>query len=194
MLKQFLIIGVICALLGLAHGLVGGLKMPEKAKTNLPIIQTSKSPIESEDAASEDENQTSKPEDNDSDNTGTEAETQKTSQASESDESEFTVDALFEFWVSGQATLVDARTEEEYLESHIPGAVHLSMESIDNGLPDSILYLSPDTAIIVYCSGGECHASHSVASLLMEDYGFTNVYVFEKGFAAWEEAGLEVTE
>lgn len=192
MFKQFLIIGVICALLGLAHGLVGGLKMPEKAKTNLPIIQSSNNQKSEKNSTLQQTQEDS--EETSSKDAESRNKTQSTTEASETDETEFTVEALFEFWVSGQATLVDARTEEEYQESHIPGAVHLSMESIDSGLPDQILFLDPSTVIIVYCSGGECHASHSVASLLMEDYGFTQVFVFEKGFAAWEEAGFEVSQ
>jgi len=73
--------------------------------------------------------------------------------------------------VQGDYVLVDVRTELEYNEKHIPGAMNIPNESI---LSDNIKELpDKDQLILVYCRSG--NRSKQAAQKLGE-FGYTNVY------------------
>ena len=75
---------------------------------------------------------------------------------------------------SGDAlTLLDVRTEAEYEESHIPGAVCLPVESIGTQPPASLP--DPDAEILVYCRSGRRSAQ---AAGKLAKRGYTNVSDF----------------
>jgi rhodanese-related sulfurtransferase len=57
---------------------------------------------------------------------------------------------------------------------------------------DSALAGAPkDQRIITYCSGEECDLSLHLARNLL-DFGYTDVYIFFGGSREWENAGLEI--
>lgn len=87
---------------------------------------------------------------------------------------------------------VDARSLAEFTESHVEGAVHLPLESLEGGVrPDALSVLDPAAKIVIYCAGGDCHASHDVA-IRLNALGFKSCYVLKEGFPAWKAAGYEV--
>lgn len=98
-------------------------------------------------------------------------------------------------WLSAQidagAAVVDARPREEFLAAHIPGAVSLPFAEFSKGRPEALDFLPTDATIVIYCSGGDCDASHKVGTML-QSFGFSQTVVFEPGFPAWEQAGLAV--
>ena len=69
--------------------------------------------------------------------------------------------------------IVDARTEEEYAEGHIPGAILIPEYEIadraQSELPDK------DQLILVYCRSGR---RSKIASQALSDLGYTNVKEF----------------
>ena len=69
--------------------------------------------------------------------------------------------------------IVDARTEEEYAEGHIPGAILIPEYEItdraQSELPDK------DQLILVYCRSGR---RSKIASQTLADLGYTNVKEF----------------
>ena len=69
--------------------------------------------------------------------------------------------------------IVDARTEEEYAEGHIPGAILIPEYEIadraQSELPDK------DQLILVYCRSGR---RSKIASQALADLGYTNVKEF----------------
>ena len=67
------------------------------------------------------------------------------------------------------ARLLDVRTPEEYLESHIPGSENVPLLQLED------LYgeVDPDTALYVYCYSGS--RSRMAAEQLL-DMGYTNVH------------------
>lgn len=69
--------------------------------------------------------------------------------------------------------ILDVRTQAEYDESHIPGAILIPNETIGNGKPEQL----PDTdqEILVYCRSG--NRSAQAAKKLVEA-GYTQIYDF----------------
>ncbi len=84
--------------------------------------------------------------------------------------------------------LVDALSPAHYKSSHLPGAVNLPYEFVDEAervLPDK------DAEIVVYCMSPECVASGE-ESRELEGMGYTNVTHFAEGKQAWMKASLPV--
>ncbi len=79
--------------------------------------------------------------------------------------------------------LIDTRSQEDYQEAHINGAINIPADQIAPcPLPEDM-----ETKLILY---GEQAAE---AGIMAEAFGFTNVYLFEAGIDAWREAGNYLT-
>ncbi len=67
--------------------------------------------------------------------------------------------------------LVDVRTQEEYVEEHIPGALLVPVDEIESLAPE----LMPDMegTYIIYCRSGNRSAT---AAQLLIDLGYKNIY------------------
>lgn len=70
----------------------------------------------------------------------------------------------------GEAVVVDVRTEEEYAQSHIPGALLLPNETIDAQTARELLP-DRDALILVYCRSGRrsAQAARKLVELGYED-------------------------
>lgn len=79
---------------------------------------------------------------------------------------------------------VDARSEQDYEQGHVTGAVLLTEEKWESQLGNLFEAWQPDRPIIVYCSAG-CQASHKVADRL-RDLGLDPIYVLKGGYDAWK--------
>jgi rhodanese-related sulfurtransferase len=86
----------------------------------------------------------------------------------------WTVDALW----------IDARTEEEFANGQIPGAINMELASLDADLGDILQVWKPGTPIVVYCSSTSCDISREMARRL-SDSGFEGVYYLHGGWEAW---------
>ena len=75
--------------------------------------------------------------------------------------------------------IVDVRTEEEYNEGHIPGAICIPNESIGSEQPAELPDL--EQVILVYCRSG--NRSKQAAKKLSK-IGYTNIYEFG-GINSW---------
>lgn len=84
--------------------------------------------------------------------------------------------------------LLDARELEEYLVSHIPGAMHLGY---DNPQFDILHKLSKDENIVVYCSIG--YRSEKIGEKLLEQ-GFTDVKNLYGSIFEWANCGYELED
>lgn len=85
--------------------------------------------------------------------------------------------------------LLDVRTEVEYVNGHIPGAVFLPLSQVERVSAMAQL----DDRLVVYCSASECQSSVEAAAEMI-DAGFTAVRVLDGGFPAWEKAGYEIAQ
>jgi len=92
--------------------------------------------------------------------------------------------------------LLDVRTPVEFNESHIEGAVLIPLENGygSNLGPDQLLEarineVPEGEKVLVYCRTGRRNA---VASQMLVDAGYTDVYNMGGGISDWIEAGYPV--
>jgi len=83
--------------------------------------------------------------------------------------------------------LVDALAPMSYAHSHLPGAINLPPEWVDERGPTRIPDL--DAEVVVYCTNSTCDASVASAQRLIE-LGYRNVRHYPGGKQDWKEAGL----
>jgi rhodanese-related sulfurtransferase len=95
---------------------------------------------------------------------------------------------LFE---ENNAAFVDARSESQYKEGHIQGAVNIPWQKVDQFFMDAYDRLAAAQVIITYCDGETCDLSHELA-LFFKEMGFDKVHVLVNGWTVWKEAGLPV--
>ncbi len=87
-------------------------------------------------------------------------------------------------YLSKKAIFVDARTKKDYANGHIKGAINLPYDNFETEVSH---FIEPkEREIIVYCGSEDCNAGLMVAEDLIER-GYTNVRVFEDGWAGWKE-------
>lgn len=84
-------------------------------------------------------------------------------------------------------TVVEALGPAYYEEAHIPGALNLPHDAVDELAPH--LLPDKDAAVVVYCSNLDCQNS-VVATRRLVQLGYTNVYEYEEGKQDWVTAGL----
>ena len=84
--------------------------------------------------------------------------------------------------------LVEALSQRHYESSHLPGAINLPYEFVDEAekvLPDK------DAEIVVYCMNPDCVASREEARELGE-MGYQRVFHYAAGKQDWIRAGLPI--
>jgi rhodanese-related sulfurtransferase/DNA-binding transcriptional ArsR family regulator len=83
-------------------------------------------------------------------------------------------------------TVLDVRPSEEYEVGHIPGAINVPLDKIEQHLAG----LPKDQEIIAYCRGEYCVlAFEAVAALRKEGFSARRL---EEGYPEWKAAGLPV--
>ena len=83
--------------------------------------------------------------------------------------------------------LVDALSPMAYAMSHLPGAINITPEWIDDRARRRIPDL--DTEVVVYCADPDCDSSGRVANRRVE-LGYRNVRHYAEGKRDWVAAGL----
>ena len=88
-------------------------------------------------------------------------------------------------------TIVEALPEQYYRKAHLPGALLLPHDQVDELAPT----LLPDraAAVVVYCANLPCPNSEIAAERLNE-LGYTNVREYAEGKQGWIEAGYPVEQ
>lgn len=92
---------------------------------------------------------------------------------------------------TGDVLFVDARSQNQYENGHIPGAISLPIGQFEKRIEFFLNRYPPAQPIVTYCSGRTCEDSHDLAQFL-SDVGFTNVQIFIDGFPGWEAEGYPV--
>lgn len=81
---------------------------------------------------------------------------------------------------------VDARSVADYEETHIPGAVRLSLDEWEGGVFEVLERVPVEGWVVVYCGSRQCGASREVADRLREEMGLDRVKVLHGGWEAWK--------
>jgi rhodanese-related sulfurtransferase len=89
-------------------------------------------------------------------------------------------------YLSGEENfvLLDIRTEAEYLAGHIQGAQWFPRGKLEYYIQD--LIKGPDSRIVLYCRTG---GRSALATLTLQDMGYTNVVDLDGGFKEWVAEG-----
>ncbi len=86
----------------------------------------------------------------------------------------------------GAATVLDVRPKEEYIAGHIPGAVSVPLDELEDYLAD----LPSDEEIVAYCRGPYCVLAVQAVEVLRAK-GFRAVRL-EDGVPDWRRRGFPV--
>lgn len=97
--------------------------------------------------------------------------------------------------------VVDTRVAQEYVEEHLPGAVHVPYKEKSAKRPDfdprldsfELKKLPADRSrpLILYCNAGECWKSYKAAKTAVKA-GYTKVYWLRGGLPEWKAKGFPV--
>jgi len=93
---------------------------------------------------------------------------------------------LFERLRVGSVTLLDVRPHVEFVQGHLPGALNITLDQINQALSR----LGADQQIVAYCRGPYCVLSFQAVELLRA-HGIRAVRL-EDGFPEWKSAGLPI--
>ena len=88
-----------------------------------------------------------------------------------------------------EIVLVEALPEPYYRKAHLPGAINLPHDQVDELAP--VLLPNKGAEIVVYCANLPCQNSEIAARRLTE-LGYTNVREYADGKQDWIDAGLPV--
>ena len=83
------------------------------------------------------------------------------------------------------AIAVDVRERSEFVEGHLPGALHIPLGDLERRSAE----VPRDRPIVTYCGHGERSAT---GLSILERNGFKDLTNMDGGFGGWEEAGLAV--
>lgn len=88
------------------------------------------------------------------------------------------VTRAYELWQQAKAVLVDIRDQQSYIQGHVPGACHLTNDTLGRFMRENDVA----TAVMVMCYHG--NSSRGVAQYLYQQ-GYHQVYSVDGGFDAW---------
>ena len=87
------------------------------------------------------------------------------------------------------AVIVDVREKDEFDESHIPDAIHMSRGMLELEVEDK--FPDRNVTIICHCGGG---GRSALAAESLQKMGYKNVHSMAGGFKAWKATGLPTTK
>ncbi len=96
-------------------------------------------------------------------------------------------------FITGRAVFLDARSQFEFEQGHIQGALLLPPREFASQYQDLKPALQGKEAIITYCDGERCPLSHALAEHL-RGAGLKNVYVLKNGWTLWQAEKLPVAK
>jgi hydroxyacylglutathione hydrolase len=89
---------------------------------------------------------------------------------------------------SGEVTVLDVRSEEEWESGHVEGSINVPYQSLREGIPDEVRNASQTLAVA--CSGG---IRSALAASMLRREGVHNIeHVAEGGVAMLEEEGIDL--
>jgi rhodanese-related sulfurtransferase len=86
------------------------------------------------------------------------------------------------------AIFIDARAPDEFAAGHIPGALSVPFQSLEELFPIIGSLIDSGQELIVYCKNRECDDSLMLATEL-QAMGAENLTLFVDGFEVWQHYG-----
>ncbi|MDF7798703.1 rhodanese-like domain-containing protein [Pontiellaceae bacterium B1224] len=86
------------------------------------------------------------------------------------------------------ATFVDARSVDEFEAGHIPGALSIPFQSLEEEFPMIGSLIDSGQELIVYCQNRECDDSLLLA-MELQAMGAENLVLYIDGFEVWQKYG-----
>ena len=93
---------------------------------------------------------------------------------------------LLDIMENNMGILVDARDQQSYTESHIPGALNLPVYQFDQHIAMFTNQTAKDRIIITYCIDLNCTDSKLLANKLYEA-GYKNLFIYKEGMEGWRQ-------
>ena len=87
----------------------------------------------------------------------------------------------------GNVQLIDVRTQEEYNEGHIEGALNINF--YDDNFEELVDQVDKSKPVAVYCGKGGRSAK---CASYMKNAGFTKIYDLNGGITEWKFKGKEL--
>ncbi len=97
-------------------------------------------------------------------------------------------DELMQRVKQGLVTVIDVRPQEEYAAGHLPGAINIPPDELEQRLKT----LSPDQEVVAYCRGPHCVFSFDAVEKLRQQG--VSASRLEDGFPEWKSAGYPVEQ
>ncbi|RKZ69801.1 MAG: ArsR family transcriptional regulator [Gammaproteobacteria bacterium] len=92
----------------------------------------------------------------------------------------------------GLVTVLDVRPAEEYASGHVPGAVNIPLQELEQRLDELGNQDGENREIVAYCRGPHCVLAFDAVARLREKG--MNARRMEEGYPEWKTAGLPVEE
>lgn len=96
------------------------------------------------------------------------------------------MDELMQRLQGGLATVIDVRPEDEFIQGHVPGAINIPFDELEQRLKD----LPDGQEIFAYCRGPYCMLAFEAVALLRQQGRLARR--MEDGFPEWHERGNPV--
>jgi len=109
---------------------------------------------------------------------------------------EITVVSVADAWKvfrQGKAVFLDAREAEVYRSAHLPGALHVPLESVKAREAELKKLAGSNKMFITYCDGQGCSKARDLATALSAER-IPGIAEMPDGWQGWMEAGFPVDE
>ena len=89
----------------------------------------------------------------------------------------------------GKVTIVDVREPEEFTAGHLPGAINIPRGLLEFRVDAHPILCDRDRTIVMQCQSG---GRSALATVAMQEMGYTKVVNMAGGFTAWKTTNLPV--
>ena len=89
---------------------------------------------------------------------------------------EISYESLNQLMKNNEVVLIDVRSNQEYEEGHLNGAINIPVYQIEKDIKKQVI--DKDKIIILYCSSGY---RSKKAKEILEKLNYSNIYILKKG-------------
>jgi rhodanese-related sulfurtransferase len=105
----------------------------------------------------------------------------------------YSADDCLQLLQAGKAVFLDAREADLYRMGHLPGALHMPKDMVDQSLERLREMERGNKILITYCDGQGCQKAEELLRAL-QGRGIRALGLFADGWEGWMEKGLPIDE